>query len=56
MEINKLNEKYLKDPIKFAEEYLGVKLLPYQKLLLKWVMLTKKKIIFERSTNNDKDN
>ena len=56
MEINKLNEKYLKDPIKFAEEYLGLKFSLYQKFLLKWAMLTKKKIIFERNTDNDKDN
>lgn len=56
MEINKFNEKYLKDPIKFAEEYLGLKFSLYQKFLLKWAMLTKKRIIFERNTNNDKNN
>ena len=53
MEMNKLNKKYLKDPIKFAEEYLGLKFSLYQKLLLKWAILTKKRIIFERNTNND---
>lgn len=51
---HRTNNIFHTDPIKFAEEYLDIKLYPWQKLVLRWVMINNKMHTIKKRKSNFK--